>query len=109
MPITEDASIQMAMSPYGNTKQIGEEIIQDTAKVTNLKAVLLRYFNPIGGHDSAEIGELPLGVPETWFLSLPKRQWDCVKNYQCLETIIQRPIERLFATTFMWSIWPKLT
>ncbi|MGG7036085.1 MAG: UDP-glucose 4-epimerase GalE [Flavobacterium sp.] len=64
MPITEDASVQPAMSPYGNTKQIGEEIIIDTAKVTNLKAALLRYFNPIGAHPSAEIGELPLGVPQ---------------------------------------------
>jgi UDP-glucose 4-epimerase len=64
MPITEDASIQTAMSPYGNTKQIGEEIITDTAKVTNINAILLRYFNPIGSHPSAEIGELPLGVPQ---------------------------------------------
>lgn len=64
MPITENASIQTAMSPYGNTKQIGEEIITDTAKVTNINAVLLRYFNPIGSHPSAEIGELPLGVPQ---------------------------------------------
>jgi UDP-glucose 4-epimerase len=64
MPITEDASVQPAMSPYGNTKQIGEEIINDTAKVTNLNSILLRYFNPIGAHPSAEIGELPLGVPQ---------------------------------------------
>ncbi|CAH0336938.1 UDP-glucose 4-epimerase [Flavobacterium sp. CECT 9288] len=64
MPITESASIQTAMSPYGNTKQIGEEIITDTAKVTNINAILLRYFNPIGSHPSAEIGELPLGVPQ---------------------------------------------
>jgi UDP-glucose 4-epimerase len=64
MPITEDASIQPAMSPYGNTKQIGEEIITDTAKVTNINSILLRYFNPIGAHPTAEIGELPLGVPQ---------------------------------------------
>lgn len=64
MPIKEDASVQPAMSPYGNTKQIGEEIIYDVAKVTNLNSVLLRYFNPIGAHPSAEIGELPLGVPQ---------------------------------------------
>ena len=64
MPITENASIQTAMSPYGNTKQIGEEIISDVAKVTNINAILLRYFNPIGAHSSAEIGELPLGVPQ---------------------------------------------
>jgi UDP-glucose 4-epimerase len=64
MPITESASIQPAMSPYGNTKQIGEEIITDVAKVTNVNAILLRYFNPIGSHPSAEIGELPIGVPQ---------------------------------------------
>ncbi|RAR71818.1 UDP-glucose 4-epimerase GalE [Flavobacterium aciduliphilum] len=64
MPITEDAPVQQAMSPYGNTKQIGEEIITDVAKVTHINAILLRYFNPIGSHPSAEIGELPLGVPQ---------------------------------------------
>jgi UDP-glucose 4-epimerase len=64
MPITENASVQAAMSPYGNTKQIGEEIITDTAKVTSINSILLRYFNPIGAHPSAEIGELPLGVPQ---------------------------------------------
>jgi len=64
MPITENAPIQSANSPYGNTKQIGEEIIQDVARVSNIDAVLLRYFNPIGAHPSAEIGELPNGVPQ---------------------------------------------
>ena len=64
MPITENASIQPAMSPYGNTKQIGEEIITDLAKVTNVNSILLRYFNPIGAHSSAEIGELPIGTPQ---------------------------------------------
>jgi UDP-glucose 4-epimerase len=64
MPITEDSSVQTAMSPYGNTKQIGEEIIIDAAKATHINAILLRYFNPIGSHSSAEIGELPLGVPQ---------------------------------------------
>ena len=64
MPITEDASVQVAMSPYGNTKQIGEEIITDVTKVTNVNAILLRYFNPMGAHPSAEIGELPIGVPQ---------------------------------------------
>ncbi|KIX19643.1 UDP-galactose-4-epimerase [Flavobacterium sp. 316] len=64
MPITENASVQPAISPYGNTKQIGEEIISDVAKVTKLNAILLRYFNPIGAHPSTEIGELPLGIPQ---------------------------------------------
>lgn len=64
MPITEDAPIQVAMSPYGNTKQMGEEIVQDVAKVSGINAILLRYFNPVGAHESANIGELPLGVPQ---------------------------------------------
>ena len=65
LPITEDAPVKMAESPYGNTKQIGEEIIRDTCKVTShLNAIALRYFNPIGAHTSAIIGELPIGVPQ---------------------------------------------
>lgn len=64
MPIAETTPVQTAMSPYGNTKQIGEEIITDVAKVSNINAILLRYFNPIGSHPSAEIGELPMGVPQ---------------------------------------------
>ncbi|WP_298237517.1 UDP-glucose 4-epimerase GalE [uncultured Algibacter sp.] len=65
LPITESAPVKQAESPYGNTKQIGEEIIQDTCKVVpSLKAIALRYFNPIGAHESVEIGELPIGVPQ---------------------------------------------
>jgi UDP-glucose 4-epimerase len=63
LPVDENAPIQQAMSPYGNTKQISEEIISDTVKSSALKAIALRYFNPIGAHESAKIGELPLGVP----------------------------------------------
>lgn len=64
MPITENAPIQPAMSPYGNTKQIGEEIITEVCKVSAINSILLRYFNPIGAHPTAEIGELPIGVPQ---------------------------------------------
>ncbi|MEX0361755.1 MAG: UDP-glucose 4-epimerase GalE [Allomuricauda sp.] len=65
LPITEDAPVKPAESPYGNTKQIGEEIIRDTCKISpQLSAIALRYFNPIGAHPSVEIGELPLGVPQ---------------------------------------------
>ena len=65
MPITEDAPVKPAESPYGNTKQIGEEIIKDTCKVNpQLAAIALRYFNPIGAHPTVEIGELPIGVPQ---------------------------------------------
>jgi UDP-glucose 4-epimerase len=64
LPVTEQAKIKQANSPYGNTKQIAEEILQDTVKVQDfLKVIALRYFNPIGAHESALIGELPLGVP----------------------------------------------
>lgn len=64
LPITEKAPIKKANSPYGNTKQISEEIIFDTTQVSNLNSIALRYFNPIGAHESVEIGELPLGVPQ---------------------------------------------
>lgn len=65
LPITEDAPVKPAESPYGNTKQVGEEIIRDTCKMNPaMKAIALRYFNPIGAHPSAKIGELPLGVPQ---------------------------------------------
>jgi UDP-glucose 4-epimerase len=64
LPITENAPIKKAASTYGNTKQIGEEIIQETCKAHNLNAIALRYFNPIGAHESIKIGELPLGVPQ---------------------------------------------
>ena len=65
LPVTEDAPLQPATSPYGNTKQVGEAIIRDTTvSDKNVRAISLRYFNPIGAHPSALIGELPRGVPE---------------------------------------------
>jgi UDP-glucose 4-epimerase len=65
LPILESAPIKAAESPYGNTKQIGEEIIRDVCKVSpSLNAISLRYFNPIGAHESAKIGELPIGMPQ---------------------------------------------
>ena len=64
LPITENAPVKKAESTYGNTKQIGEEIIQETCKAHQLNAIALRYFNPIGAHESVKIGELPIGVPQ---------------------------------------------
>ena len=65
LPVDETAPIQTALSPYGNTKQINEEIIRDEAHADkSLQATILRYFNPIGAHPSAMIGELPNGVPQ---------------------------------------------
>jgi UDP-glucose 4-epimerase len=63
LPVTESAPIQQAWSPYGNTKQMCEEILRFATMTLPLKAIALRYFNPIGAHESALIGELPLGVP----------------------------------------------
>lgn len=65
LPISESAPVKPAESPYGNTKQIGEEILKDVCKInTNFNAIALRYFNPIGAHPTAKIGELPIGVPQ---------------------------------------------
>ncbi|MFD0993473.1 UDP-glucose 4-epimerase GalE [Tenacibaculum geojense] len=64
LPITEKTPTNKAASVYANTKQIGEEIIQDSCKAYNKNAIALRYFNPIGAHESAKIGELPNGVPQ---------------------------------------------
>ncbi len=63
LPVTEETPVVKAMSPYGNTKKICEEILKDQSANGALKVVSLRYFNPIGAHDSALIGELPIGVP----------------------------------------------
>ena len=65
LPITENSPIKPAESPYGNTKQIGEEILKDSCQINlDLKTIVLRYFNPIGAHKSSHIGELPQGFPQ---------------------------------------------
>jgi UDP-glucose 4-epimerase len=63
LPVNEFAPVQKAASPYGNTKQICEEIITDFCNVSDTRTILLRYFNPIGAHESSLIGELPIGIP----------------------------------------------
>ncbi|MBE0663012.1 MAG: UDP-glucose 4-epimerase GalE [Bacteroidales bacterium] len=63
LPVSEQSPIIPAWSPYGNTKQISEEIISDVCNISELKGIALRYFNPIGSHPSALIGEYPIGVP----------------------------------------------
>lgn len=64
IPVTEESPIKKAESPYGATKQMGEEIIKDFTKVSDTSAILLRYFNPVGAHPDNLIGELPLGKPQ---------------------------------------------
>ncbi|MEO8210079.1 MAG: UDP-glucose 4-epimerase GalE [bacterium] len=63
LPVTEETPIKKAQSPYGYTKQIGEQMLFDLSKVTKVQSVILRYFNPTGAHDSCFIGELPIDVP----------------------------------------------
>ncbi len=64
LPVTEDSPIKSAESPYGYTKQVCEQLLADYSKSNNIQSVILRYFNPIGAHESHLIGELPLGVPD---------------------------------------------
>ena len=63
LPVSEDSPIKKAESPYGFTKQIGEQMLYDLSKISELQTVILRYFNPTGAHDSSLIGELPMGIP----------------------------------------------
>lgn len=63
LPVTESTPFKKALSSYGSTKQMGEEILEKTSAVKNIKAIALRYFNPVGAHASSLIGELPLGIP----------------------------------------------
>jgi len=88
LPAREDTPIQKAASPYGNTKQISEEIITDTSLKADVHAILLRYFNPIGAHETAVIGELPLGVP------------NCLMPYITQTAIGKRPFLRVWGNDY---------
>jgi UDP-glucose 4-epimerase len=63
LPVSEDSPIKEASSPYAYTKQVGERMLGDMTRISGMNVITLRYFNPIGAHDSAKIGELPIGVP----------------------------------------------
>lgn len=99
IPVTEESPIKKAESPYGSTKQMGEEIIMNVVKVIDAKAILLRYFNPVGAHPSGLIGELPLGKPanlvpaitqtaigkipsmQVWGTDYDTRDGSCIRDY----------------------------
>ena len=114
LPISENEPIKMAMSPYGNTKQIGEEIVRDATTIyANIPSISLRYFNPIGAHSSAKIGELPLGVPQNLvpFITqtaagiresltvfgndYPTHDGTCIRDYIHVEDLAQAHISAL--------------
>lgn len=88
LPAKEDTPVQKAVSPYGNTKQISEEMILDTAQNNNIQGILLRYFNPIGAHETALIGELPLGIP------------NCLMPYITQTAIGKRPFLRVWGSDY---------
>ncbi|WP_343762892.1 UDP-glucose 4-epimerase GalE [Gangjinia marincola] len=126
MPISEAAPIKKAESPYGNTKQIGEEIITDVCKAyPDFKATLLRYFNPIGAHESGLIGELPIGVPQNLVpfitqtaigkreqLSIfggdyPTQDGTCIRDYIHVVDLAEAHVvalEQLFDTSYTTSL-----
>jgi len=99
IPVTEQSPIKKAESPYGATKQMGEEILQEFARTENTSTILLRYFNPVGAHPSGLIGELPIGKPMNlvpaitqtaigklpkmfvWGTDYPTRDGSCVRDY----------------------------
>ncbi len=96
LPVTEDSPILPAESPYGNTKQISEEIIRDTIKAVDaLHAISLRYFNPVGAHESAVIGELPLGVPNNLVPFITQTAAGIREQLSILAVTIIRPMAQL--------------
>lgn len=98
-PVTEDSQMKKAESPYGSTKQMGEEIVQQTANSNHIQSILLRYFNPVGAHPYGEIGEIPIGRPanlvpaitqtaigklpqmQVYGNDYPTRDGSCVRDY----------------------------
>lgn len=126
LPVTEESPVQPALSPYGNSKQICEEIIRDTVAASDtFKAISLRYFNPIGAHASGLIGELPLGPPanlipfltqsvaglrgplQIWGVDYPTPDGTAIRDYihvcdlaeahsKALAYLLQKPNESLY-------------
>ncbi len=107
LPATEETPIKKAESPYGNTKQINEEIIQDTvASGSPIKAILLRYFNPIGSHSSARC---PMAFPRTSSRTSPRLLSASARSSAFSVTTTTRPTAPASATTSMSSILPRPT
>ena len=121
LPVDESAPIKPALSPYGNTKQICEEIIKDTIHASApFKSIILRYFNPIGAHPTAEIGELPNGVPQNLIPYLVvkdmrnrvNRQVNCeTANLQkTVDAAVRQThlVQKLLAKESRYSLSPKI-
>lgn len=102
LPVTEDAPHQKATSPYGNTKEINEQIIYDYIHSgAPIKSIVLRYFNPIGAHPTAFIGELPNGVPNNLIPYVTQTAMGIRKQLTILATITTLKMVLVYAITFM--------
>lgn len=102
LPVTEDAPHQKATSPYGNTKEINEQIIYDYIHSgAPIKSIVLRYFNPIGSHPTAFIGELPNGVPNNLIPYVTQTAMGIRKQLTILATITTPKMVLVYAITFM--------
>ncbi len=102
LPIHEGAPIKVATSPYGNTKQISEEILKDVCHVSNLNAIALRYFNPVGAINLHLLANYPLGCLKIWCHLLRKRRQELEKSFRYLVMIMIHRTAVVFAITFMW-------
>ena len=110
LPVTEQTPRKPATSPYGNTKQMAEDILHDCcAAYEGLHGIALRYFNPIGAHPSALIGELPAACRRIWCPTSPRRPPDCANAFRSSATTTTRPTAPACVTTSTSSTWPKPT
>ena len=108
LPVTEDAPHQKATSPYGNTKEINEQIIYDFIHSgAAVKSIVLRYFNPIGAHPSALIGELPNGVPNNLIPYVTQTAMGIREQLTIFGNATTRPTAPASATTSMSWTWPR--
>jgi len=107
LPVDESAPFRPTVSPYGETKQMGERILQDSLKAyPELRACILRYFNPIGAHPSGLIGELCRGVPSNLIPYITQTAIGKRERLRILETITRRLMAPVFVILFMFAIWP---
>jgi UDP-glucose 4-epimerase len=101
IPVTEKTILKPAESPYGYTKQMGEQVVNEFAKSSGIHCILLRYFNPAGAHPSIHIGEMPIGSHQILFPQLPKQPSDGSQKCLCMEMIIPREMVPASGIMFM--------
>ncbi len=108
IPVTEQTPRKPAESPYGATKQMGEDIVKEFTKNGDTKSILLRYFNPVGAHPSALIGELPFGKPQNLVPAITQTAIGKINNSPFMAMIMQQKMVHAFVIIFMCAILPML-